>query len=74
MTVPNRHGVIKKKSDLKNETKGQIINLLAKYNIQICYLCCNNAGENDDFRKACNEEGMGMDFKYTHSDTPQQIG
>ena len=44
---------------------GFIKNLKSKYNLQVQYLCCNNAGENVAFERACKQEGMGVDFEYT---------
>ena len=51
---------------------GLVKNFKTVYNIQVQYLCYNNAGEDIAFRKACKQEGMGMDFVFNTHDTPQQ--
>ena len=33
-------------------------------NIQVQYLCSDNAGENFAFEKACKEVGLGVDSEY----------
>ena len=38
--------------------------------MQVQYLPCNNAGENEAFKKTCKQEGLGNDFKYTAPGTP----
>ena len=53
---------------------GFIENLKAKYNLQAQYLQCDNTGENVPFEKACKQEGLGVDFKYTAPDMPQWNG
>ena len=50
---------------------GLINNLKNKYNLQVQYLCCNNTGENVAFKKACKQEGLGVDFEYTAPGMPQ---
>ena len=51
-----------------------IKNLKYKYNLHVQHLCCNNAGENVAFEKACKQEGLVNDFKYTAPGRPQQNG
>ena len=38
------------------------------------YIQCNNAGENKTFKKRAEKEGLGIKFKYTSRETPQQNG
>ena len=63
---------LKKKSDLVDVMIGLIKNLKNKYNLQVEYLCCDNIGENVTFKKACKQEGLEIDFKYTVPGMPQQ--
>ena len=65
---------LKEKSDLSGVLMSLVKNLNIKYNTQVQYLCCDNAGENDAFEKACKQEGMGMEFEFTAHGTPQQNG
>ena len=51
---------------------GLIKNLKTKYNIQVQYLHCNNAGKNVDFERACKQQGVRMEFKYAAPGTPQK--
>ena len=44
---------------------GLIKTLNNKYNMQVQHLCCDNAGENIAFKKACKQEGLEMEFQYT---------
>ena len=44
---------------------GLIKNLKYKYNLQVQYLHCDNAGENVVFKRPCKQEGLGVDFDYT---------
>ena len=53
---------------------GFIKNLKTKYNLQVQYLHCDNAGENVAFEKACKQKGLGMDFEYTAPGMPLQNG
>ena len=62
---------MKEKSNLVDTMLGLIKNLKNKYNLQVQYLHCNNPGENIAFKKACKQEGLGVDFD-TASGTPQQ--
>ena len=43
-----------------------IKNLKSKYNIQVQYLCCDNAGEKVDFKWDWKKEGMGTDSGTPH--------
>ena len=38
------------------------------------YAWSNNAGENEDFEWVCNQEGMGIEFKYTALGIPPENG
>ena len=38
------------------------------------YARCNNARVNEDFVRACKQEGMDIQFKYTVPGTPQENG
>ena len=51
-----------------------IENLKNKYNLQVQYLCCDNAGKNQAFKRTCKQEGLGVNFKYTTPGMPQQDG
>ena len=42
--------------------------------MHVQYLHCDNAGKNVVFKKACKQEGLGMDFEYTAQGMPQQNG
>ena len=63
---------LKEKSELKDVMKGLIQNLKTKSDINVKYLHSDSAGENVDFKQVCKQEGMGMEFKFTASDIPQQ--
>ena len=41
--------------------------------MQVQHLHCNNARENQAFNRACEQEGLGIDFKYTAPGTPQKL-
>ena len=60
---------LKEKSDLAGIMLGLVKNLKNKYAMQIQYLDCDNAGENVAFKKAYNQEGLGVDFEYTYTTT-----
>ena len=64
----------KEKLKLKNMLLVLIKDLKTKYGIQVKNACCDSAGENDDSEKACIQEGMGIKFEYTVSDTQHQNG
>ena len=51
-----------------------IKDLKTKYNLQVQWLGCDNAGENQAFERTCNQEGLGIDFEYIAPGTPQQNG
>ena len=61
----------KEKLELKNVMMGLIKNLKTKYNIQVQYMCCNNAKENVDFERVCKQERMGLEFEYIAPGAPQ---
>ena len=56
------------------EDVGLIKDLKTKYNLWVQQLQCNNAGENQAFKKAYNQEGLGINFEYTAPGTSQQNG
>ena len=56
---------LKEKSDIADIMFGLIKNLKNKYIMQVQCLHCDNAGKNVAFEKACKQEGLGVDFKYT---------
>ena len=43
-----------------------------KYQIQINFIHCYNAGENKQLEEKCDMEGLGIIFEYTATGTPQQ--
>ena len=49
---------------------GIMKNLKTMNDIQVQYLCCDNARENVDFEWVCNQEGMSMKLKYTAPGSP----
>ena len=51
-----------------------IDNLKNKYNLQVQWLRCDNAGENQAFEWTCKQEMLGIDFEYIAPGTPQQNG
>ena len=54
---------------------GLFNNLKIKFNLQVQYLHCDNAGENQALKKKnCKQEGLGVDFEYTAPGMPQQNG
>ena len=55
---------LKEKSELADIMLCLIKTFKNKYNMQIQYLCCDYAGENVVFEKACKWEGLAMDFEY----------
>ena len=55
-----------KKFNLKNVLMDLIKNLKSKYNIQVQYMCCDNAGEKVDFKWDWKKEGMGTDSGTPH--------
>ena len=42
--------------------------------MQIQYMHCDNADNNVAFKKACKQEGLGVDLRYTAPGMPQQMG
>ena len=65
---------MKEKSNIVENMVGFIKNMKNKYNLQVHYLCCDNAGENVAFEKAWKQEGLGVHFDYTAPGMPQQNG
>ena len=65
---------LKEKPDFKNVMMGLIKYLTTKSDIQVCHLHCDNARGNVDFKCACKQEGIGMEFEYTPPGTTKQNG
>ena len=65
---------LKEKLDLAGVMLGLIKLLKNKYNLEVQYLFCDNAGENIALEKAWKQEGLGFHFKYTAPSMPQQNG
>ena len=65
---------LKDKSNLMDIMVGLVTNPKNKYDLQVQHLCCNNAGDNVSFERACRKEGLEVDFEYTASNMPQQNG
>ena len=64
----------KEKSELRDVMVALTKDLKATECIDIRYVCCNNAGENEVFERLCKQEELGEKFKYTIPKTPQQSG
>ena len=47
---------------------------MAIYHVNVRYIHCNNAEENEDFEWLWKQEAMGVKFNYTVLGTPQQNG
>ena len=43
-----------------------------KYEIQVRFISCDNAGEHKKLEEKCNAEGLGIIFEYTMTGTPQR--
>ena len=65
---------LKKKSETTAKMVALIKELKSKYGIEVKYIRCDNAGENDALKRACLEEGLGVTFEMTAPSTPQQNG
>ena len=61
-------------SNLTQKMLFLIKDLKTKYNLQVQWLWCDNAGESQAFEWMCNQEGLGIHFEYTAPSTPQQNG
>ena len=61
-----------KKVDIEKVMLDLIKDLKVKYNTSMKYARCDNAGENEKFKRACIQEGMGLQFSYTAPGTLQQ--
>ena len=53
---------------------GLMKNLKNKGNLQVQFLHCNNAGENQAYKQTCKQEGLGVAFEYTAPGMPQENG
>ena len=65
---------LKEKSDLADVMLGLIKKLKNKYNLQVQYLRCSNAGENVAFEESCKQERLRKDFECAAPGMPQQNG
>ena len=63
---------LKKKLDQIEMISSWLKGLKDKYNIQVKFICSNNAGENKELEEKCYVEGLGIIFEYTATGTPQQ--
>jgi len=45
-----------------------------KHKIKVKRIQCNNSGENQSFQQAAKQERLGITFKFTAWETPQQNG
>jgi hypothetical protein len=66
--------LLKKKSNLRENTLALIKDLKAKQGITVKFIQCNYAGENKKLKEACLKEGLGIQFEYTSPGTPQHDG
>ena len=64
---------IKKKSDLP-EAMRTLIKTLLDREVNLKFLCCDNAGGNKIFEKTCIEENFKITFEFTPLDTPPHNG
>jgi hypothetical protein len=65
---------LKQKSDLPHVMIEHINELKSKYKKEVKFLRCDNAGENKELEKKCYEGNLGIEFKFTAPNTPQQNG
>ena len=76
MTRPECPGAIflKEESDTASTILKFIKKLKSKENKPVKFIRCDNAGENSKLQEILDNKGMGIKFKYTAVDTPQQNG
>ena len=48
--------------------------LHARFGRGVCYIRCDNAGENIALQRECEKAGLGIQFEFTAPGTPQQNG
>ena len=65
---------VKKKSELKDKVVPLIKELKAKNGIEVKFIRCDNAGENNSLEEECKKEGLGVTFEYTAVNTPEHNG
>ena len=65
---------LKSKDELSKTVREFIKDLKARYGIDVKTITCDNAGKNKKFEKDLLKDGMGLKFKYTAVNTPQQNG
>ena len=51
-----------------------LVNLKVKFNLQVQYLCCDNAGENQAFKKPTNRKGWGLIWNIQPQVCPNKTG
>ena len=44
------------------------------YGVNVRYICCDDAGENEAFKPLCKHEGKSVKFEYTTTHTVHQNG
>ena len=64
--------VMKKKSDQVEMVSSLLKGIKDKYQIQVKFIRCDNAGENKKLEEKCDTEGVGIIFEYTATGIPQQ--
>ena len=65
---------LKQKSEVKEKFIPLLKELRDTYGRRVKYIRCDNAGENQALERECVEKVLGIVFKYTAPDTPQQNG
>jgi hypothetical protein len=63
-----------KKSEGKTKLIPWIQDLKKKHGIEVKFIRCDDAGENFSLEKACLVAGLGIQFEYTATGTPQYNG
>ena len=63
---------LKRKSRQKELFPIWIMELKAKYGIDIKYVRLDNSGENKSLQKECDKQNLGIIFEFTAPGTPQQ--
>ena len=65
---------MKKKSDTASTVLKFIKKLKSEENKTVKFIRCDNARENKKLQELLDDKGMGIKFKYTAVDIPQQNG
>ena len=55
----------KEKSELKDVMMFSFKDLKATYDVDVRYVCCDNAGKNEAFEGLCKQKGMSVNFEHT---------